>query len=205
VNWVGIGPPPAADSAGGAQAGAATARTVRESWSATGSADALVRDHEGWHPQILDLLAATERPFLTLLYDRHPLPSWVRGRAVLLGDAAHAMLPYHAQGAVQSLEDAWVLASCLGREGPLDAALRQYESLRKDRATQVQAYSRGAQEWYHLSEPRELERRSERFRAPRRRGPAGFSSQQEWLYAYDAELAARGEDHAWRAMRWRAE
>ena len=95
LNWIGIG---RSDEA------------KRESWSATGSVDALLADFAGWHPQIVGLMAATERPFITRLHDREPLASWVKGRAVLLGDAAHAMLPYHAQGAVQSLEDAWVLA-----------------------------------------------------------------------------------------------
>jgi salicylate hydroxylase len=128
----------------------------------------------------------------------------VRGRIALLGDAAHAMLPYHAQGAVQSLEDAWVLARVLAAAtDSVEEALLRYQRLRRDRATQVQAYSRGAQDWYHVSEPAELAQRAERFRALARRGPAGFSSQQEWLYAYDAEKAALGQDDEWRAMRWR--
>ena len=67
----------------------------------------------------------------------------------------------------------------------------------------MQAYSRAAQDWYHVSDPVEIARRDERFRAVARRGDAGFSSQQEWLYAYDAEKAALGEDDQWRAMRWR--
>jgi salicylate hydroxylase len=66
----------------------------------------------------------------------------------------------------------------------------------------VQAYSRAAQDWYHVSDPAEIARRDERFRAVARRGAGGFSPQQEWLYAYDAEKAARGEDSAWRAMKW---
>jgi salicylate hydroxylase len=142
------------------------------------------------------------------LFDRDPLPTWVNGRVALLGDAAHAMLPYHAQGAVQSLEDAWVLASCVAAASDSDLpermaeALQRYQALRRDRANQVQAYSRAAQDWYHLSDPEDLARRAERFRTLARRGAAGFSSQQEWLYAYDAEQAARGEDAAWRALRW---
>jgi salicylate hydroxylase len=113
------------------------------------------------------------------------------------------MLPYHAQGAVQSLEDAWVLARVLAAAtGSAEEALLRYQRLRRDRATQVQAYSRAAQDWYHVSEPAELARRADRFRALSRRGTAGFSSQQEWLYAYDAEKAALGEDVEWRAMRW---
>lgn len=200
LNWIGIG---RSDEA------------KRESWSATGSVEGLLADFAGWHPQIVGLMAATERPFITRLHDREPLASWVEGRVVLLGDAAHAMLPYHAQGAVQSLEDAWVLARSVAmaapsgvgastrHRGPIEEALVRYQTLRRDRATQVQAYSRAAQDWYHVSDPVEIARRDERFRAVARRGDAGFSSQQEWLYAYDAEKAALGEDHAWRAMKWR--
>jgi salicylate hydroxylase len=202
LNWIGIG---RSDEA------------KRESWSATGSVEALLADYAGWHPQIVGLMAATARPFITRLIDREPLASWVRGRIVLLGDAAHAMLPYHAQGAVQSLEDAWVLARSIAMaanaasagaaasstpEVALQEALLRYQRLRRDRATQVQAYSRAAQDWYHVSDPAEIARRDERFRAVARRGAGGFSPQQEWLYAYDAEKAARGEDSAWRAMKW---
>jgi salicylate hydroxylase len=201
LNWIGIG---------------RSDQAKRESWSATGSVEALLDDYAGWHPQIVGLMAATARPFITRLLDREPLPSWVNGRVVLLGDAAHAMLPYHAQGAVQSLEDAWVLARSIaiastaasGAAGSAtgDAALREallrYQRLRLDRATQVQAYSRAAQDWYHVSDPVEIARRDERFRAVARRGAGGFSPQQEWLYTYDAEKAALGEDDAWRAMKW---
>jgi salicylate hydroxylase len=202
LNWIGIG---RSDEA------------KRESWSATGSVEALLDDYAGWHPQIVGLMASTARPLITRLLDREPLRSWVSGRVVLLGDAAHAMLPYHAQGAVQSLEDAWVLARSIAMaasaastgasassspEGPLQEALLRYERLRHNRATQVQAYSRAAQDWYHVSDPAEITRRDERFRAVARRGAGGFSPQQEWLYAYDAEKAALGEDDAWRAMKW---
>jgi salicylate hydroxylase len=201
LNWIGIGP---------------SDQARRESWSATGSVETLLADYAGWHPQISGLMAATERPFVTRLVDREPLASWVSGRVVLLGDAAHAMLPYHAQGAVQSLEDAWVLARSIalavsgakgaGTSSTGDAALREallrYQRLRRDRATQVQAYSRAAQDWYHASDPAEVARRDERFRGVARRGAGGFSPQQEWLYAYDAEKAALGEDDEWRAMKW---
>jgi 2-polyprenyl-6-methoxyphenol hydroxylase-like FAD-dependent oxidoreductase len=126
------------------------------------------------------------------------------------------MLPYHAQGAVQSLEDAWVLARTLAlalsampargtatvERDAIERALSRYQALRRDRATQVQAYSRSAQDWYHVSDPAELARRDARFRATARRGAAGWSPQQEWLYAYDAERAALGTDDEWRAMKW---
>ena len=189
VNWVGITP---------------SVEATTESWSARGSAKAALADYEGWHDQIVALIAATAEPFVTQLLDREALSSWVAGRAVLLGDAAHAMLPYHAQGAVQSLEDAWVLGRCLslGRTD-IDGCLSRYESLRKGRATEVQTQSRAAQHWYHYTESADLTRREARFKGHREAGSTAFSPQQEWLYSYDAEKAVLGTDHDWRRLRWR--
>lgn len=67
----------------------------------------------GWHEPIPALLAATppEAVLCHDIYDLDPLPSYAKGRIVLLGDAAHAMTPFLAQGACQALEDAVVLAA----------------------------------------------------------------------------------------------
>ncbi|MDX1384579.1 MAG: FAD-dependent monooxygenase, partial [Thermoanaerobaculia bacterium] len=173
--------------------------------SARGATRDALSDYDGWHPQIRGLIEATGEPFVTRLYDREALPSWVEGRAVLMGDAAHAMLPYHAQGAVQSLEDAWVLGRCLALGGAdVDAALARYETLRRPRATEVQAQSRAAQDWYHYSDADDLARREARFEGHRRAGAHTFSPQQQWLYSYDAERAVLGTDEAWRRSAWRS-
>ena len=188
VNWVGITPSPEATT---------------ESWSARGRLEAALADYEGWHDQIVGLLEATEEPFLTQLFDREAIAGWVAGRAVLLGDAAHAMLPYHAQGAVQSLEDAWVLGRCLALDrADVESALARYETLRKARAQEVQAQSRAAQHWYHYTEPADIARRDARFQGYRDAGSTAFSPQQEWLYSYDAEKAALGTDDDWRQLGW---
>ena len=50
---------------------------------------------------------------MSAFYDRDPLTHWTCGRIALLGDAAHAMLPFFAQGAAQAVEDAAILAGCL--------------------------------------------------------------------------------------------
>ena len=190
VNWVGITP---------------SSEATTESWSARGRVEAVLADYDGWHDQIVGLLEATEEPFLTQLFDREALSGWVAGRAVLLGDAAHAMLPYHAQGAVQSLEDAWVLGRCLALgHTDVQSALLRYEALRQTRAQEVQAQSRSAQHWYHYTEPADIARREARFKGYRDAGSAAFSPQQEWLYSYDAEKAALGTDDEWRRLGWRS-
>jgi salicylate hydroxylase len=115
-----------------------------ESCTASGEVADAVREFVGWHPQVTAIISATETVNRWALYDRDPLPRWTVGRAALLGDAAHAMLPYMAQGAVQAIEDAAVPASCLdlGSGHNLAAALRRYEDVRKPRATQCQEGSR---------------------------------------------------------------
>ena len=70
-----------------------------------------------------------------------PLTRWSKDRVVLLGDAAHAMLPHHGQGANQTIEDAAVLADCLHRTDDIPAALAAYERRRRGRTRQVQRSS----------------------------------------------------------------
>ncbi|MBM0235627.1 FAD-dependent monooxygenase [Micromonospora sp. STR1_7] len=103
---------------------------------------AAVRDHFGdWHEPIPALLAATP-PGVVLRNDIHhlatPLPSYVRGRVALLGDAAHAMTPNLGQGAGQAIEDAVVLgAVCSDGADGLPAALAAYDEQRRPRSQAV--------------------------------------------------------------------
>ncbi|MGA5761290.1 FAD-dependent monooxygenase [Nonomuraea bangladeshensis] len=100
-----------------------------------------------WHEPIPELIAATpdEAVIHIDICDLDPLPSYVRGRVALLGDAAHAMSPDRGQGAGQSIEDAVVLAAALSGEaaagGAIEGALRRYDTERRPR---TQATARGA-------------------------------------------------------------
>jgi salicylate hydroxylase len=173
----------------------------RESWSQKASKDEVLAGFEGWYDRPRNLFEATDQPFVTALYDRNPLETWVSGRIALMGDAAHAMLPYHAQGAVQSIEDAWVLARslALGADDPV-RALAHYESLRFDRANRIVQHSRAAEGWYHVEDPDEVARRNDRFRRNNDRYGDDVTPQQHWLYSYDAEKAVLGTDHEWRDL-----
>ncbi len=173
----------------------------RESWSQTASKEEVIAAFDGWYDRPKRLIEATEQPFVTALYDRNPLDGWVSGRIALMGDAAHAMLPYHAQGAVQSIEDAWVLARTLELSAnDLPAALERFESLRYARANLMVQQSRSAERWYHLDNPDDVATRNERFRRNNDRFGGDFSPQQHWLYSYDADKAALGTDDEWRAL-----
>ena len=74
----------------------------RESWSQAASKEEVIAAFDGWYERPRRMIEATEQPFVTALFDRNSLETWVSGRIAVMGDAAHAMLPYHAQGAVQS-------------------------------------------------------------------------------------------------------
>ena len=90
-------------------------------------------------------MTAAEDARLDELLDRDPMDRWGRGPVTLLGDAAHPMLPHAGQGAAQALEDAVALGHVLGRAGPVDAALRHYETVRAPRTrTIVNAARRNA-------------------------------------------------------------
>ncbi len=99
----------------------------------------LARLVEGWHEPIEAAVAATSEDAIsgTGIYWRRPAPSWGRGRATLLGDAAHPMTPDLSQGAAQALEDAVVLAASLRDASDPGAGLRAYEAARRKRTAQV--------------------------------------------------------------------
>ncbi|WP_229375593.1 FAD-dependent oxidoreductase [Streptomyces spirodelae] len=96
----------------------------------------------GWHESLVRLVRMAEDITVADIHDRDPVDRWVDGRAVLLGDAAHPMVPAMGQGANMALEDAVVLAGHLGAEPDTRAALAAYERERTDRTAKVVLASR---------------------------------------------------------------
>ena len=119
-----------------------------ESWTTPGNVAELRTHYANYHPDARALLEACDEVLKTALYERDPLPYWAANGLVLLGDAAHPMMPFMAQGAGQAIEDAVVLARALaplkGTAG-LEAALAGYQAARLQRASQIQVGSRGNQ------------------------------------------------------------
>lgn len=92
-----------------------------------------------FHPDILRIIAATPAGQIVgaEITDLEPLKTWQAGNVCLLGDAAHATTPNLGQGAGQAIEDAYVLGLCLKRQPEMPQAFRQYEQLRRKKATAV--------------------------------------------------------------------
>lgn len=100
------------------------------------------RGFEHVHPMAQQIIEHGEDWKLWVLCDRDPNDHWVNGRVTLLGDAAHPMLQYFAQGACMALEDAVVLADCISTENDITTALLNYRNKRFSRTASVQMGSR---------------------------------------------------------------
>lgn len=122
-----------------------------EDWTAEGTRDEALKDFEGWHPTITSILENSQRLYKWALFDRSPLPTWSDGRVVIIGDAAHPMLPFLAQGGAMSIEDGWVLARCVSRSGIINESLKNFYDLRIKRVTMVQKMSRKNGKLFHLN------------------------------------------------------
>lgn len=114
-----------------------------ESWSIPSTRAELLGHLEGACDSVRALVLATPEDWLFkwALFAREPLATWTAGRVTLLGDAAHAMLPFMGQGAATAIEDGMVLARALAAF-PAGEALARYEAARRERTTMVQLQSR---------------------------------------------------------------
>ena len=116
----------------------------------------------------------------------HTLPvprHWTRGPIALLGDAAHPVLPFLAQGGVMALEDAMVVADALHRSTDVTAALKWYQRQRRPRAIRVARASRRNGSIYHLSGPQALARNLVLRKVP----PQRLMARYDWLYGWRSD------------------
>jgi salicylate hydroxylase len=148
-------------------------------WSNLGDACVLETRFRGWDKAAQELLGAAPEWRKWPLFECGPLENWGCGRAALIGDAAHAMLPFLAQGAAQAIEDAGALAAALNQGEDIEANLRAYHTTRHARATRVQNESRMQGAIYHLSGPAALLRDT----ALRALSGAKMLARYDWLYS----------------------
>jgi salicylate hydroxylase len=154
-----------------------------ESWSARGTKEELAADFRGWHGDIQAFIAEIETPYKWALMVRAPLERWTVGRVTLLGDAAHSMLPFLAQGAIMAIEDGCILARCLA-QFDVETALQRYERSRIDRTRRTVEGAAANIHRFHnpaLADPEEGRRFIDREWASQR-----IADRYEWLFRYDA-------------------
>jgi len=123
-----------------------------EGWDTYGDPDELQERFAGQHPDVLSMLDKIESWRMWVLCDRDPIRDWSKGRVTLLGDAAHPMLQYLAQGACMAIEDAVCLATRVDANGAdFETAFHAYQSLRYLRTARVQLTARLYGDIYHAS------------------------------------------------------
>ncbi|MCC3761597.1 FAD-dependent monooxygenase [Glycomyces sp. TRM65418] len=157
-----------------------------ESWTAEGDPVDLLSHYEGWAPPLRALFEAAESVTRWALYDRPSVQGWTTPNLALVGDAAHPMLPFGAQGASQAVEDVAALAACLDQVSPddLPKALQRYETVRRERTRTVQSFVQKNERDHHADDGREQIDRD-------RRALDEWSLEgRGWLFGYHAEKEA---------------
>jgi salicylate hydroxylase len=157
--------------------------------SAPGTTEECLRDFEGWHEDVRTMIRLAPSLLKWALGRRDPIPQWTDGRATLLGDAAHATLPFLAQGAVHSIEDGMVLSRCLEGVAAADVpvALKRYEAARIERTSRMVRGATANTERFHSPELA-AEDSAERY-LQREWSESPIFERYHWLYAYDANTA----------------
>lgn len=165
----------------------------RESWADSGDVNDLMRSFHGAEPRVQRMLEAIDSAFITGMYYRDPLARWTEGRITLMGDSAHAMVPYLAQGACQAIEDAWVLARCLARHGVGDVpgGLVEYEDRRRPRTTRVQAAARSMVKLVHEADQERIKARNGRWKGMARIDPLGTTT---WSFCWGYDVIKAAEE-----------
>jgi salicylate hydroxylase len=163
-------------------------------WNEPGDLEEMKRHYSNFDPTIKRVLEHVTGCLKWKLAALPPLPKWVSdsGRVVLLGDAAHAMVPYLAQGAATSIEDGAALAECLDRAKDINdvpALLRAFQAIRKPRCEIIQKGSLANGEIWHMSDGPEQEQRDRDMKeiGKKSKNPNQWSDEsfQPWLFGYD--------------------
>lgn len=155
--------------------------TRGDSWSLP-APDNWVTERAGTFPDLLKALLTRVAGWRMWSLQKLPrLDKWNQDRVALLGDAAHPVLPFLAQGGVLAIEDADVLAKCLkSGNGDVASALATYSRLRQPRAARVADASQRNGQIYHMSGPMAFARNTVLRAAPPSQLMAGY----DWLYGF---------------------
>ena len=160
----------------------------RPGWSAPGDANEIkAAFSQRWPATARMLIGAIDEWRRWALFTVPDIGDWSDGAIALLGDAAHAMLPFAAQGAGMAIEDAAVLAKVLSESAGentagIPAALKRYGRLRRARVLQVQRAARRSGQIYHLTGPLALARDL----SIKALGPSRMLARQDWIYDWRA-------------------
>ncbi|KAJ5097155.1 FAD-dependent monooxygenase [Penicillium angulare] len=169
-----------------------------DEWRSQADNEELVKRFAEWCEPMRKLCTLTGTYLKWRLADFAQLDRWVHpsGKVALLGDACHPMMPYMAQGAAQATEDAGTLQAALRKFDNIPEALDAYQTQRLPRAAYVAKNTRILQEWLHLYDGPERDRRDSLMKADKASNPIfwSYTPRKDWLFAHDAKDLEAGED-----------
>jgi len=155
-----------------------------ESWSEPGRLEDCLHDFEGWHEQVIEMISGADVLYKWGLFVRDELPTWTQGRATLLGDAAHSMVPYLGQGVNMAFEDSCVLVNVLSKFDDPRQALVEYDSLRRERCYKV---ARAAMDMFRVFHNQALaDLTTARAYIETQWSPAKVRERYDWIVGYNA-------------------
>ena len=169
-----------------------------DEWRSQADNSEVVKRFAEWCEPVRKICGLTGRYLKWKLADFDQLKRWVHpgGKVAILGDACHPMMPYMAQGAAQATEDAATLQAALREHETLFDALKAYERQRLPRAAYVARNTRVLQEWLHLYDGPERDRRDELMRHDNKDNPMfwAYSRRKDWLFGHDAQKLSKADD-----------
>lgn len=126
---------------------------AEEGWTHQSSPSEFLSHFQAWHPSIQAIIAAAPSEHLMkwALFDHAPLSHWQDGRALIIGDAAHPILPFLGQGASMAIEDGFLLARALTEISDWNGALQAFQQLRQPRTAQACLRARAQGRAYQYS------------------------------------------------------
>ncbi len=142
-----------------------------------------IASFRGWHPAMTEMIRAAASPIRWALFGVRPLLRWYRGRVVILGDAAHGMLPHHGQGANTSIEDAFALAALLteAKVADFEPVLSRFQTMRRARTRKIQRSSWVTNQLLHLLPGPAVQTRDATM--------ADVAQDYAWIHGYDVQEA----------------
>lgn len=162
--------------------------TPREGWGRDISSTSVQARLIGFAPDLLEFISLAQDWHAWSLYDPPPLPSWSSDRVCLVGDAAHPILPFFAQGGGMAIEDADTLAALIAQSPDAPAGVfANFENLRRSRVQRVQDASRDNGKTFHLSGPMAIARNLTLTIAP----GSLMMRRYDWLYGWNGDAVGR--------------
>ena len=156
-----------------------------ESWRTEGEARDLLSKFANWNEGLVHMMASANKVYKWGIFQRSLPQKLFMGRSVLLGDAAHPMVPFLGQGACMAIEDGYALAEIIEDCDDITLALEDFNKLRKNRSNWIQKRSLLQGRFNHVSAPSIMSLRNLITKAVLKRSVEGLHS-----YELDRELKA---------------